>query len=512
MKRITKYSIWSVTILATSFTSCSDFFDVKPYDAVVEEEFYLNQEDLNAAAFAMYEPFSKDVHKFLLWGDARADMVTTGQKEPEPYINEFVINNISVQNPYTDYSNIYKTIARANRQMEKVSEVALVDNKLEDRDAKAYYAEALLLRAICYYYLVRTFDEFPLILSDYAENISYTDENGELVNRATSALTPSEIRGLLKYPKLKQEVWLQIYNDALTVMGLLPLNYQWNRNSLPANERYGRVSQPLAATFAAEVAIWLGEYQTASAFCNSPISNNNHSLGTAGGWINQFTASTASQHSMFLLGYRHDNSFETNRLQEFTSHRREDGGRYYLKPVSQVINKIFTYEPTDIRTSFSFKIFGQDTVIWKYIGLDNVTSMRNAYQGNASWQVYRSADAFLLKALADLLLNDYSSAFNFINNVRTARGLEAYEPEELDYTNKEMMMEMIFRERAREFAFEGKRWYDLMLYSKLSGENKLAEIVSSKYNGQMKQQVKNKLQDERNWYIPVDPTVWTNLN
>lgn len=512
MKRITKYSTWSVALLATSLASCGDFFDVKPYDAVVEDEFYQNQEDLNAAAFAMYEPLSKDVHKFLLWGDARADMVTAGQKEPEPYINEFVINNISVQNPYTDYSNIYKTIARANRQMEKVEHVFAIDNKLDDRDAKAYYAEALLLRAICYYYLVRTFDEFPLILSDHAENITYTDLNGELVSRATNKLTSSEIRGLLNYPESKQEVWLQIYNDALSVMGLLPLNYQWNRNSLPANERYGRVSQPLAATFAAEVAIWLGEYQTASAFCNSPISNNSHSLGTSGGWPNQFTASTASQHSMFLLGYRYDNSFETNRLQEFTSHRREDGGKYYLKPVSQTISKIFSYEPTDVRTTFSYKTFGQDTVIWKYIGLDNVSSMRSAYQGNASWQVYRSADAYLLKALADLLLDDYSSAFNFINNIRTARGLEEYEPEEIDYTNKEMMMEIIFRERAREFAFEGKRWYDLMLYSKLSGENKLAEIVSSKYYGEMRQQVKQKLQTESNWYIPIDPTLWNNVN
>src|SRR5690606_27348406 len=159
---------------------------------------------------------------------------------------------------------------------------------------------ALLLRAICYYYLVRTFDEFPLILSDHAENISYTNEQGEIILRSTAALTATEIRGLLKYPESKQEVWLMIYNDMLTVMGLLPLNYQWNRNSLPANERYGRVSQPLAATFAAEVAIWLGEYQTASAFCNSPISNNNHSLGTSGAWPNQFTASFATQHSMFL--------------------------------------------------------------------------------------------------------------------------------------------------------------------------------------------------------------------
>src|SRR5690606_41662056 len=100
----------------------------------------------------MYARLSKDAHKFLLWGDARADMVTTGEVQATPYINEFVINNVSIQNPYADYANIYQTIARCNRQMERVYDVLKSDDKLLERSANAYYAEALLLRAICYYY------------------------------------------------------------------------------------------------------------------------------------------------------------------------------------------------------------------------------------------------------------------------------------------------------------------------------------------------------------------------
>lgn len=486
-----------------TLNSCADFFEVEPYQAVVEDAFYKTQEDLNAFGLGMYVPLSKDVHKLLLWGDARADMVTTGEAQPTPYINEFVINNISAQNPFADYANIYQTIARCNRQMERVYDVLKSDDKLLERSANAYYAEALLLRAICYYYLVRTFDSFPIVLSDYAEDISYIDDGGNTINRKTSEVGVNELRGLLDFVEDKQEVWQMIYNDALTVLGMLPLNFQWNKTSLPSEERYGRVSQPTAATFAAEVALWLGEFQTASAFCNSPIINNSHSLGTAGAWPNQFTGSFAAQHSMFLMGYRFDNSFETNRLQEFTSNERSEGGRYYLKPASQVINTIFAYEGNDIRTSFSFKKSGQDTVIWKYIGLDNVSSRRPAYRSIASWQIYRSADAWLLKAIADLHLNDYASAFNFINQVRVARGLVAYLPEDIDYTNKELMLQVIFTERAREFAFEGKRWYDLMLWSKLAGHNILAEKVSAKYGGTLKDEIFQNLQNEQNWYLPV---------
>src|SRR3546814_7218475 len=93
--------------------------------------------------------------------------------------------------------------------------------------------------------------------------------------------------------------------------------------------------------------------------------------------------------------YKYPNSFETNRLQEFTSSVRTDGGKYYLKPVSHVVDSIFSHEDdnADIRTQFSYKTIGADTVIWKYIGLDNVSSRRPPYESSASWQVYRSADA-----------------------------------------------------------------------------------------------------------------------
>src|SRR5690606_19090611 len=137
--------------------------------------------------------------------------------------------------------------------------------------------------------------------------------------------------------------------------------YRWNGgSSLSAKERYGRVSQVLAALFAAEVALWLGDYQSASSFCDLPIRNTGYSLGVSGTWMNQFTSSSASAHSMFLLGYEYDKGFETNRLQEFTSSVRGDGGRYYLKPVSAIVDALYADDYSDIdfdvRGQFSYKV------------------------------------------------------------------------------------------------------------------------------------------------------------
>jgi hypothetical protein len=510
IKSITTISM--LLLMSTGIISCKDFFDITPSDTIKEDNFYKNREDLNAAAIGMYESLAQETHKFLLWGDARADMVTTGQLEPDPYVNEFVVNNVTANNPYTNYAGIYRTIARCNRQMEKVYDVQKLDSKIDARGAGAFYGEALLLRAICYYELVRTYDKFPIILSDYAETITYQDANGEMVTKPTLGLSSEQISAIYRMPKDQQEVWKLIYNDVLTALGMLPVNYKWNNQSLSANERYGRVSQPLAATLAAEIALWLGEYQTASSLCDLSIKNSNQSLGTAGTWFNQFSSAYATGHSMFLLGYQYDKSFETNRLQEFTSSIRKDGGKYYLKPVSAIVDVLFTdnvsLTDADIRAQASFKVVNGDTVIWKYIGLDNVLSMRPGYQSNASWSVMRSADAWLLKATADLMLNNYASAFNFINMVRTARGLDILDKATFDYTNKGVMDKMIFEERAREFAFEGRRWYDLMLQSKLNGKNMLAAAVAEKYPAKDKAAILSRLMDEKNWYIPVDPKLW----
>lgn len=498
-----------ILLLLLILGGCSSLYDVDPYSMIKNKDFNRNRDDLNASAMGMYAPLTQEVHKFLLWGDARADMVTTGQAEPDPYINEFVINNISEQNPYTNYAGIYKTIARCNRQMEKVYDVARLDDKILDRDAGAFYAEALLLRSYAYYLLLRNFKTFPIILSDYAEGITYVNEAGDTLRRNLRNMDSDEIRKSIYYPKNRDEVWRMIYDDVLTVLGMLPINYQWNNYSLPAQERYGRVSQVMAATFAAELALWLGEYQAASAFANSPVRNNNHTLGSSGTWINQFTGSYASLHSMFLLGYRYDNSFETNRLQEFTSPFVSYGGKYYLKPNMPIMDTIFSKEGNDIRTSFSVKNVEGYDVIWKFIGTNNVASMREPYRSDASWNFYRSADAYLYKAIADLMLNDYATAFNFVNMLRTARGLPELNIAETDYTNKEYMLELLFKERAREFAFEGRRWYDLMLWSKLSEKNQLAAVVPLKYEDEnMQEQVRVKLLNEDNWYIPINPTLW----
>jgi hypothetical protein len=65
-----------------------------------------------------------------------------------------------------------------------------------------------------------------------------------------------------------------------------------------------------------------------------------------------------------------------------------------------------------------------------------------------------------------------------------------------------LLEERILDERARELAFEGERFYDLMRVAKRRNDPSfLAKKVSAKFPSGQREQIYNKLLDESNWYI-----------
>ena len=513
-----KYLNRKITILlfivTSIFTSgCEDQFDTSSASGIKEENFNRTFQDLNASAFSIYAALSQEVHKFLLWGSARADLVLEGGENV--YMSEFVNNRVSELNPYTNYAGLYKVIARCNQHLENIAKVDEMEPLLLQKNIEAYYGEVYYLRSLAYFYLVRTFKDFPLITDNLSEELSLEQEDGTIIKLKTVDLSGDDIRSIALKPASEQAVWEQIVSDANKAAALLKIDYVWSFAEFPTDdkgptviEKYGRTNISAGFALAADVYLWLGDFKKASSFAGLLINMSDYNVTSSSTWGNSCTAQTVALHSNSLLGYDFTKGRETNRLQEFTCHKTDFGGKYYLKPARNVLNELY-YTSSDVRKAFTYKRIDGKDLIWRYIGTNNATGMRDPYKSDASWNLYRSGDTYLAYALANNRGGDKGSAFWALNEVRSNRGLGDILYEDFVLLTMEEIEDLILDERARELAFEGKRWYDLMLVSKVFGrEDYLGEKVSMKYPESERESVKAYLSNQEMWYLPIDPIRW----
>jgi hypothetical protein len=219
----------------------------------------------------------------------------------------------------------------------------------------------------------------------------------------------------------------------------------------------------------------------------------------------------------------------------------------YLKngvpvPQTDVFGMLWLKSEEDYRTS-AILVEGADTVIWKYsIG-------KGVFDQDANFVVYRAAGVHLW--LAELyvwwrfnqggVVREFTSnAVNIMNDgsnysvssSRLQRGVRGrvgvggatdgsrvgninylrhpFTNEVTGYLNltgnfkglQLYLEELIVDERARELAYEGERFYDLMRVAKRRNDPSfLAKKVSEKFPEERREAMYNLLLDEKNWYI-----------
>lgn len=509
--RIMRYIKWKLPVIAgcVLLTACGEFWDVDPENGASPDDFYSNNSELNSVAEGMYAPLAPEVHKFFLWGSARADLVVEGETK-DAYVSEFLNNTVSAVNPYTDYGFLYKAIARCNHQLKNLPRMKPNGDKVTVTNMKPFYGEAYFLRAWCYFQLVRTFGEVPLVLEEVADEVTYINDAGEEVKMKTITMTDEELRAVVLQPAEKQKIWSAIMNDLAKARELLTgTSYNMGFN-LDTDWGLIRANRLAAYTLSAEVALWNRLFDEAAAFGEYVVMQNK--LGTSSTWGAQYTTTNAASailYNSFGFKYVFEQGFRMQRLQEFTSPVEADGGKYLVKPKMTVCDRLFD-ESLDVRSKVSYKRIDRKEVIWKYIGLDEEgKAMRNPYESIANWYVLKHADAYLIKGIAENERGNIGGAFEMLNDVRVSRGMQRYNRMDIAL-DKQNMRELLFKEKAREDAFEGKRWYDLLLRETVLQETgMIARTVSAKYDDESRRnEVYTRLLNENSWYLPIEPERW----
>ena len=108
----------------------------------------------------------------------------------------------------------------------------------------------------------------------------------------------------------------------------------------------------------------------------------------------------------------------------------------------------------------------------------------------------------LMKAEALSQVGRYGEALNIVNEIRTRAFMERVGAQQTANAFEDLIME----ERAKEFAYEGKRWFDLLRMGRRDNferKDKLIQLIIENVPATQKRVLASKLTDPYGWYMPI---------
>ena len=471
MKNITNkiQLICLATVLFFGITGCNDWLTLAPPSDLIKEKFWTKSEDVTAALATTYDSYRDNAVNSLIWGEVRADIVDFDSEVTTvaDYLS-IASSDISASNGKINWSGYYKTINLANTLMHYSNDVFEKDESFSLEMKNRIDGEALFLRALSYFYLVRIWKEVPLVIEP---SISDT--------------------GNLFVPKSPEHVIIdQIITDLNEAKNKIGNELYLNR---PEYFK-GRANKYSVMALLADVYLWDEQYQKCIDLCDSIINSGLYSLEPSTSWFNLYNPGNSMAESIFEIQY--DDKFDSQENPIYN----EQGG---IMPISgsssvlideQTLAKYFV--PEDIRQC------DVNTPTWKYYGVTlSGTLKREKNERDANFIYYRYADILLMKAEALNELDRTMEANDYLYPTFD-RAKVAY----VEITDKYEMRNAILNERAREFVLEGKRWFDLLRNSKRNGFSNKQLIINMILSGaDIKQQaiLKTKVYDTMSYYLPI---------
>lgn len=462
-----------------SMVSCKKWLDLQPQDGITGKEFWQTKEQVQSAVIGCYASLlggSRPMSElFFIWGELRADMIAATTATTNEEID---IINVSVldRNSFLNWRPIYQTINYCNTVIDNAPGVLKVDATFTQDALNHYVAEAKAIRALMYFYLARTFGDVPL-------KLKATSSDQEIVQIAKSK---------------QDSVLTQVIKD----LNEAETNSVFTYGDIASDK--GRITKYTINAIQADVYLWMDKYPECIAACNKIISSNRFGLidgSSASAWFNTLYVNGNSNESIFEF------QFDKQKLNPYYTMFTTSARRLQASPI--VMEKVYTQdflvpENKDIRADGG-SVRSTDNTIWKQVGLNN-TQLRAQVESYAHWMVYRYADILLMKAEA---LNESGNGQQALDLVYTVR----QRARALDLTNNNPdpadrigVADFILEERAREFAFEGKRWFDLLRNAKRNNYERLSLLLAMVANTvppDRQQSAITKFKDKNSHYLPI---------
>lgn len=389
--------------------ACDEPLDVNPRASVPSDQALETAEEVQAAVYGLYDGLQQSDGAYgrnaVVYPDLWADVLDfTGTYQTDREVDQHTVtsSNVALSDIWGDF---YDTVNRANVVLDALP---YVGEEVSQDDIDQWQGEALFVRALAYFNLVRMFGEVPVVLEPT------WDLEGDFQPE----------------PMPVADVYGQIEADLRDAIDLLPL------------EGSSHVATGYAAeTLLAKAYLEAGACDMALPLLDDVIENGPYTLLEEYGDV---FSSEDNAELIFSLDYTTNDS---NAL-AFWFFSPDFGGRWGFAPTADLVN---AYESAErANASVAFDSYSDPFGI----------KFANIAAGNDDVPVLRLADAYLMRAEANLCEGATAvTVLADVNEVRERVGLLPLTP--VDVVTEEDLRDAILAERFVELAMEGHRFYDL---------------------------------------------------
>lgn len=436
-------------LLVFVFFSCEDKLDLSPVSEKNVGSFYETEDEFYQAIMGCYDGLQnamlKQNYSYMLT-ESRSDNAWQQVDYDDGLICRFTEDaDLTILN--TAWAGLYEYIARCNYILESLDE-----NTALDTDVKSQFeGEARLMRALFYFELVRFYGEAPLV-----DKVISIDEGYSLEKSSV------------------EDIYNFIVSDLKLAAGLLPdVKPSANPNRLTVLAARGFLGK--VYVFRCGYPLYKDEWDLAATELKKVLDG----IGNTG-FLDNYSdifdiTNEGGEQAIFSIGCKsgaegEGNPFPTrntpNDIKSGTDPLmlQYGGSPYRLFLDDFILESIFD-ESGDLRMSYAIQKSYINT------SLDTITNqpfcrkyrsgtLAAALDWDIDWILLRYTDVYMLYAEAQYYQNQKSETLDILNKVRERAGLTDLQAADID--TEEEFVDVLLRERRKEFCFENQRWFDLV--------------------------------------------------
>lgn len=450
-----------LAIFSFLFYSCEQELEITSPSSLTFQGFWGTEDGARAAHTGLYSSFRSEASDFWVMGEVRSDMYGGKTLESPANVGMIESNISSTIVPFNNWAGFYGNIHKLNDFIANAPKVSFI----EPNDQSHMLGQAYGMRAFYYYNMLRTWGGVPITTEPQFNIDPANVSRARASKKEVMALIKDDLESSLSFFGDDGSYWngKRIYWSKAATLALKGDVYIWSGNILDGgNSDFNTAKKALQQIAALDVAL---ESTYADLWDYANQGNNEFIFSF------HYEQDEASNYYSSLLGIGTHVSPYFNQFGNSMSDFIVNGGNRY-GPSEKLLSTLD--DPLDSRSTETFiELYVNNNDGSGYPNYNStayVGALTKKFKGTVTSGVrittndvplYRYADVLLLIAEAKNLLGEDPS--NEINTIRQRAYGANYDAAIHAYTNssKEENTKAILEERFKEFATEGKRWWDL---------------------------------------------------